>query len=133
MTSSENGISEKKVSPDQTIEDQERDNQVTHIKCHNLTKQFGTQFGLKGIDLDLNSRGIGLLGPNGSGKTTFLKLLLGLISPTDGYIKTNFHISEIRVITDQSQLPFDMTVDQWIRSIETIHGYPIRNIDIQLD
>jgi ABC-type multidrug transport system ATPase subunit len=50
-----------------------------------LTKRYGRQLAVDGIDLAVPVGSIyGFLGPNGSGKTTTIRLLLGLIQPTDG-------------------------------------------------
>ena len=51
-----------------------------------LTKRFaGGQVAVDHVDLDVPAGAIyGFLGPNGSGKTTTIRMLLGLISPTDG-------------------------------------------------
>lgn len=57
------------------------------LECKNLTKVFGPKTALYGLNLSLESgRIIGLLGPNGSGKTTFIKLINGLVSPTEGEV-----------------------------------------------
>lgn len=63
------------------------------IKTENLTKIYKDFWGrprthaLTGLNLEVNKGEIfGLLGPNGSGKTTALKLMLGLISPTSGRV-----------------------------------------------
>ena len=42
---------------------------------------------LKGIDLDFDDRSTAIIGQNGAGKTTFVKLLKGLLKPTSGYIR----------------------------------------------
>lgn len=59
----------------------------TILDCRGLTKRYGNKLALDHIDLSLD-RGkiIGLLGPNGSGKTTLIKLLNGLLVPTEGEI-----------------------------------------------
>lgn len=59
----------------------------TILDCRGLTKRYGNKLALDHIDLSLG-RGkiIGLLGPNGSGKTTLIKLLNGLLVPTEGEI-----------------------------------------------
>ncbi|MCY7396556.1 MAG: ATP-binding cassette domain-containing protein [Nocardioides sp.] len=58
------------------------------VRTTGLTKQFGSQRAVDGIDL-LVPRGAvyGFLGPNGSGKTTTIRMLLGLISPSAGEIE----------------------------------------------
>jgi ABC-2 type transport system ATP-binding protein len=50
-----------------------------------LVKQFGEQRAVAGIDLAVPRGSVyGFLGPNGSGKTTTIRMLLGLIQPTSG-------------------------------------------------
>ena len=60
------------------------------LECKGLTRKFNHFFALSNVDLTLE-RGeiIGLLGPNGSGKTTLIKLINGLLLPTDGQITIN--------------------------------------------
>ena len=57
------------------------------LVCQGLTRQFGGVVALSGLDLEVR-RGelLGLIGPNGSGKTTFFNVLTGLFSPTRGEI-----------------------------------------------
>lgn len=57
----------------------------TVLKTHGLTKKYKKITALKNLDLEVNEGMIfGLLGPNGSGKTTTLALLLDVIQPTSG-------------------------------------------------
>jgi ABC-2 type transport system ATP-binding protein len=50
-----------------------------------LAKRFGSQMAVAGIDLAVPRGSVyGFLGPNGSGKTTTIRMLLGLIQPTSG-------------------------------------------------
>ena len=54
------------------------------LECRNLTKKYGNFSALSSLDLTLEKgQIIGLLGPNGSGKTTLIKLINGLITPTE--------------------------------------------------
>ncbi|NNF34319.1 MAG: ABC transporter ATP-binding protein [Saprospiraceae bacterium] len=58
------------------------------IKVTNLHKSFKKNVVLNGIDLNISDQGItAILGPNGSGKTTFIKSILGLVIPQSGEIK----------------------------------------------
>lgn len=54
------------------------------IRCETLTKRYNGIPALDGLTLEIPEGSIGLLGENGAGKTTFLKLLLGLLRPTAG-------------------------------------------------
>ena len=57
----------------------------TAITTTGLTKRFGDVAAVDGIGLDVPSGSVfGFLGPNGSGKTTTIRMLLGLISPSAG-------------------------------------------------
>ena len=57
------------------------------LECRGLTKQYGRKAALSCVDLTLESgRIVGLAGPNGSGKTTMIKLIQHLLTPTSGEI-----------------------------------------------
>lgn len=58
------------------------------ISLHGVTKRFGDEVVLDGFDLDLpDGSATALMGPNGVGKTTLARLLLGLIPPDAGTIR----------------------------------------------
>jgi len=55
------------------------------VASRGLTKRFGRQAAVDGIDLAVPRGAVyGFLGPNGSGKTTTIRMLLGLVRPTAG-------------------------------------------------
>jgi ABC-2 type transport system ATP-binding protein len=79
------------VSPAATQETSSQPSTEVVIETRNLTKVYRDFWGrqkvraLKALDLEINQGEIfGLLGPNGSGKTTTIKLILGLLFPTSG-------------------------------------------------
>jgi len=55
------------------------------LSIHNLTKRFGRLTAVNGVNLEVHSGQVfGMLGPNGSGKTTTLGMLMGVVNPTEG-------------------------------------------------
>ena len=60
------------------------------LTCKNVIKQFGGLHAVDGLDLSVAEGNIhGLIGPNGSGKTTFFNMISGLLPVTDGSIVFN--------------------------------------------
>jgi len=57
------------------------------VELKELSKSYGSKKALKNVDLNIEKGKIyGLLGPNGSGKTTIIKIINGLLQPTNGSI-----------------------------------------------
>lgn len=55
------------------------------LECQNLTKSYSSKIAVNRLNLALEpGRVYALLGPNGSGKTTFMKMAAGLVKPTSG-------------------------------------------------
>ena len=63
-------------------------NQKAIIETHNLTKIYGNQVAVNDLTFSIEEGEIfGFLGPNGSGKTTTLLMLIGLTEPTKGWAR----------------------------------------------
>ena len=63
------------------------------IKCSNISYQKNNMNILNNIDLDIFSDEItAIIGPNGSGKTSLLKILFGLLKSSSGTIKRNYNL-----------------------------------------
>ena len=61
---------------------------MAHVELKNLRKEYGKTVAVDGIDLDIaKGEFMTFLGPSGCGKTTTLRMIAGLIEPTDGEIK----------------------------------------------
>ena len=57
------------------------------LQSNNLVKKYMTKTAVNGINLDIEAGKVyALLGPNGSGKTTWMKMAAGLVKPTSGTI-----------------------------------------------
>jgi ABC-2 type transport system ATP-binding protein len=60
------------------------------IATRGLSRRFGSAWAVRDLDIDVPAGSVtGLIGPNGSGKTTTLKLLIGLIRPTRGEVQVD--------------------------------------------
>ena len=57
------------------------------LEAHNLVKRFGEVTAVEGVSLKVRcGEVVGLLGPNGAGKTTTLRILAGILTPTEGRV-----------------------------------------------
>ena len=87
------------------------------LECRNLTKRYGNKTALDKVNLSLESgKIIGLLGPNGSGKTTLIKLLNGLLVPTEGHILVNGMNPGIETKKIVSYLPERTYLNSWMKA-----------------
>ena len=94
------------------------------LECKGLTRKFNHFFALSNVDLTLESGEIiGLLGPNGSGKTTLIKLINGLLLPTDGQITVNGSVPGVETKKIVSYLPERGCLDERRRISELISYY----------
>jgi ABC-2 type transport system ATP-binding protein len=60
----------------------------TIVKTNGLSKKYGERYAVEGVSVEIKKGQIyGLIGQNGAGKTTFIRMLTGLIAPTDGQIE----------------------------------------------
>jgi ABC-2 type transport system ATP-binding protein len=67
-----------------------KENNILAVDTKNLVKKYGDFSAVKNLNLKISKGEIfGLLGPNGSGKTTIILMLLGLTEPTSGGIKVH--------------------------------------------
>ncbi len=84
------------------------------IQFKDVSFSYSDSFVLKDVSIDLpTDKFIGILGPNGGGKSTFLKLSLGLIKPSKGKIERNVEkISYIAQTTSLSDGSFPANVEE---------------------
>lgn len=86
------------------------------LQCRDLTKKFSGRPALNGINMDIpRGRIIGLLGPNGSGKTTFMKLANGLLVPSGGSILIDGHKPGPETKQVVSYLPDKDYLPDWMK------------------
>jgi len=100
------------------------------IEAKGLAKNYGDTQALRGIDLNIQAgRIVGLIGPNGSGKTTAIKSILGLTS-FDGDLKVlgrdprterNQLMNDVCFIADVAVLPRWLKVSQALDFVAGVH------------
>ena len=103
---------------------------TTIIEARGLTKSYGDTHALRGIDLNIQpGRIVGLIGPNGSGKTTAIKSILGL-TPFDGELRVlgldprsqrNELMNDVCFIADVAVLPRWIKVSQALDFVAGVH------------
>src|ERR1700733_9850154 len=101
------------------------------IETRNLSKVYRDFWGrqkvraLKALDLEIRRGGIfGLLGPNGSGKTTTIKLLLGLLFPTSGQaLVFGRDATEVTKNERLGYLPEESCLYRFLNAEETLDFY----------
>jgi ABC-2 type transport system ATP-binding protein len=92
------------------------------LQTHGLTRRFGELAAVDGLDLEI-ARGeiFGLVGPDGAGKTTTLRMLCGLIEPTSGTV-TAPPRDAIGYMAQRFGLYSDLTVDENMRFYADLFG-----------
>ncbi len=96
---------------------------MSAIEITGLTKSFGTLTAVDEMDLSIDREIFGLLGPNGSGKTTTVRMLTTILSPTSGDASVCGHsiTKEPRKVRDKiSYVPQDMAVDAKLTGRENV-------------
>jgi len=111
------------------------------LEIINLSKSYHKKEAVKDISFKINKNEIiGILGPNGCGKTTTIGMILGLLKPTKGKILINgFDIENKRVdlletlnfISPYIELPKKLTVKQNLE----VYGrlYNVKNLSLKID
>ena len=91
----------------------------TLVNCTGLVKRYGGKQALAGVNLELGrGRIVGLLGPNGSGKTTLIKILCGLLQPTEGAVLIDGQPVGPHSKAIISYLPDRMYFADWMRATD---------------
>jgi len=103
---------------------------MTVIKMTNLTKEFGDLTAVNNVTLSIEKGQLfGLLGPNGSGKTTMIKMLTGQINPTNGAVnilgvdvlKNPLKVREkVGIIPEQETPPSFLTAEEYLEFVGSI-------------
>jgi ABC-2 type transport system ATP-binding protein len=113
------------------------------IKARGLSKHFGDLRAVSALDLDVPRGQIyGFLGPNGSGKSTTIRMLCGLLTPTEGSAdvlgtaipgNSNLLKPKIGYMTQKFSLFGDMTVRENLQFIAEIYSYPAAKRKTRID
>ena len=112
------------------------------IQIKNLTKKFKNNLAVNNINFSIEKNNVlGLLGPNGCGKTTSIGMMLGLIKPTSGQIiidnknlesfKRNDILARINFASPYIELPKKLTVRQNLEVYGRLYGIKNRKERIE--
>mgnify|MGYP001478301140 CR=1 FL=1 len=104
-----------------------------YIQIKNLSKIFKKNFAVNKINFNIEkNKTVGLLGPNGCGKTTSIGMILGLIEPSEGEIiinnknlqsfKRDEILSKINFASPYIELPKKLTVKQNLEVYGRLYG-----------
>lgn len=86
------------------------------VNISGLTKYYGAKKALNAVDLTIESgKIIGLLGPNGSGKTTMIKILNGLLQADAGEVRINGNKPGVITKSEVSYLPDRPYFGDWMK------------------
>ena len=102
------------------------------IEINNLSKQYRNTLAVKNINFKINKGTIiGLLGPNGCGKSTTIGMMLGLIKPTSGTVIINGQniennrtslLEKMNFISPYVELPKKLTVEENLKVYGRLYG-----------
>ena len=102
------------------------------IKINNLNKKYKNTLAVKNINFQINKGMIiGLLGPNGCGKSTTIGMMLGLIKPTSGSVFINNKdietnrtdlLQKMNFISPYIELPKKLTIEENLEVYGRIYG-----------
>lgn len=93
----------------------------TLLECKGITKAYGTKQALNFTNLNVDrGRIVGLLGPNGSGKTTIIKMVSGVLTPSSGEILINGKPVGVETKKVVSYLPERTYLNSWMRVSDII-------------
>ena len=106
------------------------------IEIHNVTKQFGNLVAVNDVSLEVPEGSIyGFIGPNGSGKTTTIRMIMNILVPDRGTILVLGRQSHSEVRDEIGYLPEErglykrMTVRQVLRYYGQLKGRPLSELD----
>jgi Cu-processing system ATP-binding protein len=111
------------------------------VEIRDVNQRYGNMTVLHGLDLSLSEGEVlGLFGHNGAGKTTCMKLILGLLQPSEGQVRVLGHSpGEADVRRQLGYLPENVTFYPQLTGRETLRHFarlksaPLRQIDELLD
>ena len=111
---------------------------MSAISFSKLTKRYGSVLAVDGLTFDVQPGTVtGFLGPNGSGKTSTLRMLLGLAVPTSGtatiggvpYHQLPDPVRQVGAALDSNTFHPGRSAAQHLRIITTATGLPRRRVD----
>ena len=111
------------------------------LRVEGLGKRYGDAWATRDVSFDVRRGEIfGVIGPNGAGKTTTLKILAGLLAPTEGTATVDGmrvddprHKSRIGYLPEESPLYEDMTPRAYLRFFARLYEVPRKVADERIE
>ena len=108
------------------------------LSCENLTRRFGSFVAVDHVSFEIpRGKVFGFLGPNGSGKSTTIRMLTGLLAPSEGSAKmqpegraldvardTDAWKTHLGYMSQKFSLYLDLTAEENLRFFGSIYGLP---------
>ena len=115
------------------------------LQVRGLTRSYGRLVGLERLDLELKAgQCVALIGANGSGKSTAVRTIAGLLEPTDGTVRICGHDphtepdaedarAALALVPDAPLLYDDITVRQHLELVALAHGVSDEGVEGRID
>jgi ABC-2 type transport system ATP-binding protein len=116
---------------------------VPAVQVEHLSKAYGRLVAVNNVDFVMQSgEAFGFLGPNGAGKSTIVKILTGLVAPSQGTVQVlGYPVSHLESRRRVGYLPELPNFHRWLRAREFLqfhgrlyglHGAPLRKRSMEL-
>lgn len=111
------------------------------LEIKNLSKNYKRKKAVKDVNVTLHPGIWGLLGANGAGKTTLMRMLAGILEPSNGTVlycgkdirNNTQYRSEFGFLPQEIQFSKDLTVDNYLKYMAALKNIPLEETQERID